>query len=108
AVVIQEKFSASRFWSDIVRWDCTAFQYIGEFCRYLLHAPATPDEGEHRLQLACGNGLAPDVWTAFKERFKVPRILEFYASTEGASPYSTPKASRAQSVAYHLTSLIDS
>src|SRR5207244_13653549 len=24
-----------------------------------------------------------DVWTAFQERFRIPRILEFYASTEG-------------------------
>ena len=35
AVVIREKFSASQFWSDIIRWDCTMFQYIGELCRYL-------------------------------------------------------------------------
>ena len=33
--------------------------------------------------MACGNGLAPDVWDAFKDRFRIPRILEFYASTEG-------------------------
>ncbi len=38
SVVLREKFSASQFWSDIVRWDCTLFQYIGELCRYLLHA----------------------------------------------------------------------
>jgi fatty-acyl-CoA synthase len=84
-VVIREKFSASQFWSDIARWDCTIFQYIGEFCRYLLHAaaPSAPDGVSHRIRLACGNGLAPDVWDAFKERFRIPRILEFYASTEG-------------------------
>ena len=41
AVVIREKFSASQFWSDIVRWDCTLFQYIGELCRYLLHCRAS-------------------------------------------------------------------
>ena len=40
AVVIREKFSASQFWSDILRWDCTLFQYIGELCRYLLHTRA--------------------------------------------------------------------
>ncbi len=30
SVVLQEKFSARHFWDDIVRWDCTLFQYIGE------------------------------------------------------------------------------
>jgi fatty-acyl-CoA synthase len=84
SVVIREKFSASHFWSDILRWDCTLFQYIGELCRYLLHAPPSANETEHRIRLACGNGLAPEVWDAFKNRFHIPRILEFYAATEGA------------------------
>ena len=83
AVVIREKFSATHFWSDILRWDCTLFQYIGELCRYLLHAAPSGQETEHRIRLACGNGLAPEIWDAFKERFRIPRILEFYAATEG-------------------------
>ena len=83
SVVIAEKFSASRFWSEIARWDCTIFQYIGELCRYLVAAPPSADEKRHRLRLACGNGLSADVWRAFVERFGVPQVLEFYASTEG-------------------------
>ncbi len=83
SVVVREKFSASQFWSDVTRWDCTLFQYIGEFCRYLLHAPPSSHDRNHRIRLACGNGLAPDVWNAFQERFAIPQILEFYASTEG-------------------------
>ena len=83
SVVLRERFSASGFWADIVRWDCTVFQYIGELCRYLLSAPPVPEEAEHRLRLACGNGLRGDVWTAFQDRFGVPQILEFYAATEG-------------------------
>jgi fatty-acyl-CoA synthase len=84
AVVIKEKFSASQFWNDISRWDCTLFQYIGELCRYLLHSGASDKETEHRIRLACGNGMAPEVWDAFKDRFRIPRILEFYAATEGS------------------------
>jgi fatty-acyl-CoA synthase len=83
AVVLSERFSARRFWSDVTRWDCTLFQYIGELCRYLLQTPPAPGETAHRLRLACGNGLGPDIWTAFQSRFRIPRILEFYASTEG-------------------------
>ncbi|MFI4976024.1 MAG: long-chain-acyl-CoA synthetase [Caulobacterales bacterium] len=84
SVALAEKFSASRFWDDVTRWDCTIFQYIGELCRYLLAAPHHPKEASHRLRLACGNGLGGDVWNAFQDRFAVPRILEFYAATEGA------------------------
>jgi fatty-acyl-CoA synthase len=83
SVVIAEKFSARRFWDDIVRWECTLFQYIGELCRYLLNAPPAASERAHRLRLGCGNGLRGDIWRAFQERFAIPRILEFYAATEG-------------------------
>jgi fatty-acyl-CoA synthase len=83
SVVIRSSFSTSQFWDDVVRWDCTMFQYIGEFCRYLLHTPSKEVELEHRVRVACGNGMSPDVWPAFQERFKIPQILEFYASTEG-------------------------
>ena len=83
SVVLREHFSARHFWADVVRWDCTLFQYIGELCRYLLHTEACPQETVHRIRLGCGNGLRPDVWDAFTRRFRIPQILEFYAATEG-------------------------
>jgi fatty-acyl-CoA synthase len=83
ATVIREKFSAREFWDDVTRWNCTIFQYIGELCRYLVNSPLHPRETAHRLRLACGNGLRPDVWQHFQERFRIPHILEFYAATEG-------------------------
>jgi fatty-acyl-CoA synthase len=83
AVVIAERFSASSFWPDLVRHDCTLFQYIGELCRYLLKAPPSEYENRHRLRLVCGNGLRGDIWEDFQARFAIPRILEFYAATEG-------------------------
>jgi fatty-acyl-CoA synthase len=82
-VAIRPRFSASDFWRDVRDERCTLFQYIGELCRYLVNSPHQPIETEHSLRLACGNGLRADVWEAFKTRFKIPRILEYYASTEG-------------------------
>lgn len=83
SVVIREKFSSSQFWDDIRRWDCTLFQYIGELCRYLVNSTAAEDAAGHQIRIACGNGMAPDVWNKFKDKFQIPQILEFYASTEG-------------------------
>jgi fatty-acyl-CoA synthase len=81
AVILREKFSARAFWDDVAQSGATIFQYIGELCRYLLKAPGEP--GTHNLRLACGNGLSADVWETFQARFHIPRILEFYAATEG-------------------------
>jgi fatty-acyl-CoA synthase len=83
SVMIRSRFSASRFWNDIVDGDCTIFQYIGELCRYLARSESHPLETLHRLRLCCGNGLRGDVWESIQNRFRIPRILEFYAATEG-------------------------
>jgi len=83
SVFIREKFSVREFWDEIVRNDCTMIQYIGELCRYLVNSPPQPNETQHRLRLACGNGLRPDIWNEFQSRFRIPEIVEFYAATEG-------------------------
>ncbi|MEQ1709557.1 MAG: long-chain-acyl-CoA synthetase [Terricaulis sp.] len=82
-LVLRRKFSATHFWDDIAEHDCTIFVYIGELCRYLVNQPPHPKERTHRLRLGFGNGLRPDVWTEFEQRFGVKRMLEFYGSTEG-------------------------
>jgi fatty-acyl-CoA synthase len=84
SVLIRARFSASRFWDDVADCGCTIFQYIGELCRYLVASPPHPRERDHKLRLACGNGLQREPWLAFAERFAVPQILEFYAATEGS------------------------
>lgn len=83
AVVIRPRLSVSDFWRDVREEGCTLFQYIGELCRYLVNAPHQPIENRHSLRIACGNGLRPEVWEVFQSRFRIPRILEYYAATEG-------------------------
>jgi fatty-acyl-CoA synthase len=82
-VVIRPRFSARDFWRDISESRCTLFQYIGELCRYLVNAPRQDSETAHSVRIACGNGLRPEIWGVFQSRFRIPRILEYYASTEG-------------------------
>ncbi len=81
--IIRERFSAREFWPDVIRHRCTMFIYIGELCRYLLQQPPSPDDRRHRVRLCVGNGLRPDVWVPFRDRFGIRAIREFYASTEG-------------------------
>ncbi|MEJ0005667.1 MAG: long-chain-acyl-CoA synthetase [Steroidobacteraceae bacterium] len=82
-VVLRERFSAGDFWRDVVEERCTLFQYIGELCRYLINTAPGRDETVQGLRLCCGNGLRAEVWETFQTRFRIPQILEYYASTEG-------------------------
>ncbi len=83
-VIVRRTFSARRFWPDVSATGATLFPYIGELCRYLLAAPPGASDTTHRLRLCFGNGLRADVWKAFEARFAIPRIVEFYAATEGS------------------------
>ncbi len=82
-IILRRKFSASRFVSDIRDHGATCFIYIGELCRYLLNTPAGADDQRTPLTRMMGNGLRPDVWLPFKERFGIKRIAEFYGASEG-------------------------
>jgi fatty-acyl-CoA synthase len=83
SAVLRPRFSASHFWSDVAKENCTMFVYIGELCRYLLNQPEQAGEQTHKIRLAFGNGLRPEIWETVQQRFRLPQILEFYGSTEG-------------------------
>ena len=83
AVIIRRKFSAREFFADCTKYKATLIQYIGELCRYLLNSEPNPKERKHKIRLAIGNGLRPEIWPAFQKRFNIPSVLEFYGATEG-------------------------
>ncbi len=83
SVILKKKFSAHEFWDDCRRYRATLFAYIGEICRYLLNCPPDKKDSRHRLRGCTGNGLRPEIWPQFQMRFRIPRIVEFYGSTEG-------------------------
>ena len=53
-------------------------QYIGEICRYLLNTQNCPEEDKHKIRVMIGNGLRPQIWSAFVKRFKIPNIASVY------------------------------
>lgn len=82
-VAVGKRFSVSNFWKDIHDSQSTFFVYVGETARYLLNAPPSPLDKGHKVRCMYGNGLRPDVWDRFRERFDVPEVAEFFNSTEG-------------------------
>jgi len=82
-LAMARKFSASGFWSDVRATHATAFVYIGELCRYLLNQPPCAQDREHTVRVMIGNGLRPEIWDAFQQRFGIRHICEFYGSSEG-------------------------
>lgn len=82
-IALRRRFSAGSFWDDVRRYDATCFQYIGEFCRYLMNQPPRDDDRDHKVRVIVGNGLRPDIWQDFQQRFGIETVREFYGATEG-------------------------
>lgn len=81
-LVLRKKFSASRMIQDCRENRVTVLHYVGEIFRYVAATPPTSSDADHCIRCAFGNGLRKDVWKVMLERFKLPRIYEFYAATE--------------------------
>lgn len=83
SIAIAPKFSVSKFWADVRDSESTVFVYVGETARYLLAPPPSPQDRNHKVRCMYGNGLRPDIWERFRERFGVAEVGEFFNSTEG-------------------------
>ncbi len=83
SMFVRRRFSATQFWPEVQKHQTTLFIYVGELCRYLAMAPECPDEKNNPLKTMLGNGLRPDIWDTFRNRFGVKRITEIYGSSEG-------------------------
>ena len=87
-LAIRRKFSTSSFWKDVQKFNASAIGYVGELCRYLMDAPASDIDRQHRVTKMIGNGMRPNIWNKFKARFGLEEVLELYASSEGNVGFS--------------------
>ena len=65
------------FFNRFSFFDSKATQYIGEICRYLLASKEVAEESQHKVRIMFGNGLRPQIWNKFVQRFNIPNIAEF-------------------------------
>jgi crotonobetaine/carnitine-CoA ligase len=58
-IVMAERFSASRFWGDMNRYDVNVFNFVGSMLAILLQREPTPEEQSHAVRLAYGGPISP-------------------------------------------------
>ena len=83
SMFVRRKFSASNFMKEIREHNCSHMIYIGELCRYLTNIPEQADDAQNPLHSIMGNGMRPDIWMNFKQRYGIKRVCEFYGASEG-------------------------
>jgi fatty-acyl-CoA synthase len=97
AIALRERFSASQFVPDVLRYGVTYWNYVGEPVHYVLAAiekqyggdetriaAEVTNHPENRLRYAVGNGAAPPDIDRFTRWLGLEDMFELYGSTEAA------------------------
>lgn len=77
-IVLVEKFSATRFWSDLDIYGVNVFNYIGAMLMVLAKAEARPEDAGHMVRVAYGApALLGPLRAEIEERFGLTMISGF-------------------------------
>ena len=80
--VIWPRFSASEWVAQVRRVGATVTNLLGIMMDFIFRQPPRPDDRDHRLRLVLGQPAPAAIVEAFRERFGVERVLEYYGMTE--------------------------
>ena len=81
-VVLSKRFSASRLWDIVRKYEVTTFNVLGSMPQYLMKQPKRPNDKDHKVTVI-GSAAAPkELVRDFEERFNV-KIYEGYGAVDG-------------------------
>lgn len=89
--VVDERFSASRFWHRAADVEATVTYLLGAMINMLLSQPPDASDRDHRVRVILAPAAPAQPWERFCDRFGV-QLIEGYGSTEtnctiGAAPH---------------------
>ncbi|MFQ0812603.1 ATP-dependent acyl-CoA ligase [Brucella anthropi] len=87
--VLEPKFSASGFWTSVLKNKATVTYLLGAMAAILLSRETSPEERDHCVRVALGGGVPDRFHAIFRERFGVP-LVDGYASTETNFAFASP------------------
>src|SRR5713226_1362627 len=80
SILLGERFSASRFWSEVREYQVTTSSLMRTIPQILLNLPERPDDGKNPLRLVVAL-LSPEIHLRFEERFNLTAVSS-YSLTE--------------------------
>lgn len=81
-MALSRRFSASRFWDEIRRYEVTTFNALGAMIPILLKQPPRENDRDNPVKTVFSAACPANVWEEFENRFDV-RIVEGYGAVDG-------------------------
>jgi len=89
SIVIMPRFSASNFWADAKRYDCTFAHVLGSIAEFLYRQPPGPGDTDHPIRNMAMAPVLPEV-KDFIRRFGLNGVCTGYGMTEAGSITAVP------------------
>lgn len=83
ALVLTERFSASKWWREIAETGATIIHYLGIVVPTLLKRDEEPAEHAHTVRFGMGGGCEPSLRAPFERRFRFPLVEAWGMSETG-------------------------
>ena len=80
-LALARRFSASRHWDDIRRYDAKIFNALGAMIPILMKQPELPGDADNPAKVVISAACPTSVWEAFERRFCV-KIIEGYGAVD--------------------------
>jgi crotonobetaine/carnitine-CoA ligase len=81
SLIMERRFSASRFWDLCREKNITAFNYMGALLMMLYKQPVMPNDADNPVRIAFGAPCPAAIWEDFERRFGI-QLVEIYGMTE--------------------------
>jgi crotonobetaine/carnitine-CoA ligase len=81
-VVLSKRFSASRFWDIIRKYEVTNFNLLGSMPHFLLKQPEKPNDRDNKVWRVNSAACPRELIRKFEERFGV-KLYEGYGAVDG-------------------------
>jgi len=92
--VIDERFSATRYWERVAAAGATTVYLLGAMVPMLLAQPPGPADRAHRVRRALSPATPGSAWQPFRERFGVALVDGFGSTETNLVIGSTPEEQR--------------
>ncbi|MFE9603678.1 AMP-binding protein [Streptomyces hokutonensis] len=92
--VIDERFSATRYWERVAEAGATTVYLLGAMVPMLLAQPPGPADRAHRVRRALSPATPGSAWQPFRERFGVTLVDGFGSTETNLVIGSTPEEQR--------------
>ncbi|MEJ2098794.1 MAG: AMP-binding protein [Desulfobacterales bacterium] len=93
-IVIADRFSATTFWDEILKYNATQFNYLGAVMTILAKQEPRQNEGDYPVRIAFGAACPPDVMQQLEERFGFVCLEGFGMTETGIVVHDDIKARR--------------